>query len=56
VLYLLGTRSPGHFRVIADELAPMLSDFRLALLFDQQHFANVLAPDLFAAEVLKFLA
>ncbi len=55
VLYLLGTRSPAHFRVIADGLAPVLSDFRLTFLPDQQHFANVLAPKLFAAEVEKLL-
>ena len=56
VSYLLGTRSPAHFRVIADGLAPLLSDFRLTALPDQQHFANVLAPELFVAEVEKLLA
>jgi len=56
VLYLLGTLSPPHFQVVADGLAPVLSGFRLVLLPDQQHFANVLAPERFAAEVEKFLA
>ena len=56
VLYLLGTRSPAHFREISDALAPILADFRLASLPDQQHFANVLAPELFAGEVEKFLS
>ncbi len=41
--------------VIADALEPVLSEFRLASLPDQQHFANVLAPDLFVAELCAFL-
>ena len=56
VHYLLGTRSPAHFRVIADGLAPVLSDFWLTPLPDQQHFANVLAPELFVVEFEKLLA
>ncbi len=56
VLLLLGGESPARFRIVSDALAAVLPNSRFAELPKQQHFANVLAPELFLSEVESFLA
>jgi pimeloyl-ACP methyl ester carboxylesterase len=54
-LHLLGTESPAHFRSMAEALAEALPTLRRVELPGEGHFANVLSPDRFATEVLRFL-
>lgn len=55
VAYLLGTRSPEHFRAVGSALDPVLEDFQWVTLPEQGHFANVFAPELFVEKVMTFL-
>ncbi len=55
VLLILGGESPARFRVVSEALAEVLPNSRIAELPKQQHFVNVLAPELFLSEVDGFL-
>ncbi len=55
LLLLLGSHSPPVLREVSDALAEVVADVRIAVLEGQQHAANYDAPDLFSAEVAKFV-
>ena len=55
LLLLLGSDSPALLREVSDALADVVPDVRITELKGQQHAANFDAPELFAAEVTKFL-
>ena len=55
LLLLLGSDSPPVLREVSDALAEVVPDARMKELAGQQHAANFDAPDLFAAEVTKFI-
>ncbi len=55
LLLLLGSDSPPVLREVSDALAAVVPDVRMRVLAGQQHAANYDAPELFAAEVTKFL-
>lgn len=55
VLLLVGGASPARVRQINEALAKTLSNARLVELPGQGHVAQLAAPDLFLAEVTKFL-
>lgn len=54
-LLLTGEHSPDPAAADVDAVAAALPDARIAVLAGQQHLADVLAPEAFAAEVLAFL-
>lgn len=56
VLLLIGGESPPFRRSDAEKLCAALADSRIVVLPGQGHGAIRLAPDLFAREVLAFLA
>ncbi len=53
-LFLTGSESPPAFRASIDELAAVLPDCAVRILEGQGHAANVMAPELLAAEILAF--
>ena len=55
LLLLLGSDSPPVLREVSDALAEVVPNVRMTELAGQQHAANYDAPELFAAEVTKFL-
>ncbi len=55
LLLLLGSDSPPVLHEVSDALADIVPNVRMAVLEGQQHAANYDAPDLFAAEVTKFI-
>ena len=55
LLLLLGSDSPPVLREVSDALADVVPNVRTTVLAGQQHAANYDAPELFAAEVTKFL-
>ena len=55
LLLLLGSDSPPVLREVSDALTNVVPDSRMTVLEGQQHAANFDAPDLFAAEVTKFI-
>lgn len=55
VLLLTGERSPASLRADVESLAAMLPDVRITVIPDQQHLADVLAPEAFAEHVITFL-
>ena len=55
LLLLLGSDSPPVLREVSDALAEVVPNVRMTELLGQQHAANYDAPELFAAEVTKFL-
>lgn len=55
LLLLVGSESPPRLRELSDALARIVPDARVVELEGQQHGANLTAPDLFVAEVTKFL-
>ncbi|MCI0856132.1 MAG: alpha/beta hydrolase [Chloroflexi bacterium] len=55
LLLLVGSDSPPDLRAVSDQLVDLVPDVRLVELEGQQHGANFDAPELFAAEVTKFL-
>jgi len=55
-LLLLGGDSPAFFRTSTEALGAALPDARVVVLSGQQHAAMDTAPELFAREVLAFLA
>ena len=55
LLLLLGSDSPPVLREVSDALAEVVPNVRMTELPGQQHAANYDAPELFAAEVTKFL-
>jgi pimeloyl-ACP methyl ester carboxylesterase len=55
-LLLLGGDSPQFFRAAIEALNAALPNSRIVVLPGQQHIAIDTAPDLFAREVLTFLA
>jgi pimeloyl-ACP methyl ester carboxylesterase len=54
-LLLAGSDSPPAFRKAVDVLAAVLSDSRVAVMAGQRHVAMDTAPELFLAEVGRFL-
>ena len=55
VLLLTGSDSPEGMRDDPDTVAAALPDARIVVLEGQQHLGDVLAPRLFADQVLEFL-
>ncbi len=55
-LLLLGSDSPATFKATTETLHSWLPDSQVAVLANQQHSAMLTAPDLFATEVIRFLA
>ncbi|MCH8994529.1 MAG: alpha/beta fold hydrolase [Chloroflexi bacterium] len=55
LLLLLGSDSPPGLREVSEVLADIVPNARTVELEGQQHGANFDAPELFAAEVTKFL-
>ena len=55
LLLLVGSDSPPDLRKVSDVLADIVPNARMVELEGQQHGANFDAPELFAAEVTKFL-
>ena len=55
LLLLSGSDSPPVLREVSDALADVVPNVRMTELAGQQHAANYDAPELFAAEVTKFL-
>jgi pimeloyl-ACP methyl ester carboxylesterase len=55
-LFLLGEHSPVFFRQTTETLQAHLPNSQVAVLPGQQHSAMLIAPELFAGEVVKFLA
>ena len=55
-LFLLGEQSPIFFRQTTETLHAHLPNSQITVLSGQQHSAMLTAPELFAAEVIKFLA
>lgn len=53
-LLLIGKDTPAPYRISVGMLRKALPHAALAVLDGQQHFANVFAPAVFAAEVLAF--
>jgi pimeloyl-ACP methyl ester carboxylesterase len=53
-LFLLGSDSPDTFRVTTETLKTWIPNSQVAALPGQQHSAMLTAPDLFAAEVIRF--
>jgi pimeloyl-ACP methyl ester carboxylesterase len=56
VMLLLGGESPAWARQGAEAIAAVVADSRIVVLEGQGHMATVTAPDLLAAEVVRFLA
>jgi pimeloyl-ACP methyl ester carboxylesterase len=56
VMLLLGGESPAWARQGAEAIAAVVADSRIFVLEGQGHMATVTAPDLLAAEVVRFLA
>jgi pimeloyl-ACP methyl ester carboxylesterase len=56
VLLMLGGDSPDFFRATIEMWHTALPNSRIVILPGQQHLAQSTAPDLFAREVLNFLA
>jgi pimeloyl-ACP methyl ester carboxylesterase len=54
-LFLLGGDSPSFYRITTESLADALPDARIAVMPGQQHAAMDTGPDVFLAEVLRFL-
>jgi len=54
-LFLLGEQSPVFFRQTTETLQAHLPNSQIAILPGQQHSAMLIAPELFAGEVVKFL-
>jgi pimeloyl-ACP methyl ester carboxylesterase len=54
-LFLLGSDSPESFKVTTETLHAWLRSSQIVVLPKQQHSAMLTAPDLFAAEVIRFL-
>ena len=54
-LLLVGSDSPDHVKGSYQIVAEALPDARVAILEGQQHVAHLVAPDLFADEVIRFL-
>jgi pimeloyl-ACP methyl ester carboxylesterase len=54
-LFLLGSDSPENFKVTTATLHAWLRDSQIVVLPKQQHSAMLTSPDLFAAEVIRFL-
>ena len=55
VLLLVGAESPDSWKSGAEAVAAALPDVRIAVLPDQGHSADMLAPELVAKELLAFL-
>jgi len=55
VLLLIGTRSETYLRASVEHLASILPAARTAELPDQGHLAQAFAPELFCAQVLRFI-
>ena len=55
LLLLLGSKSPPVLREVSDALADVVPNVRMTELAGQQHAANYDAPELFVAEITKFL-
>jgi pimeloyl-ACP methyl ester carboxylesterase len=55
-LLLLGGDSPPQYRATAEALHSVLATSRIAVIENQRHAAISAAPDLFASEVISFLA
>lgn len=55
-LFLLGEHSPVFFRQTTETLHAHLPNSQVKVLPGQQHSAMLTAPELFASEVVKFLA
>jgi pimeloyl-ACP methyl ester carboxylesterase len=56
MLLLLGGDSPDEFKAPTEALHAGLPNSRIAVMPGQRHIAMTTAPDLFAREVLAFLA
>ena len=56
LLLLLGSDSPALLREVSDALVEVVPNVRMTVLEGQQHAANFDAPELFAEEVVRFLA
>jgi pimeloyl-ACP methyl ester carboxylesterase len=54
-LLLLGEHSPPSLKKPTATLHDALPNSRIAVLPGQQHIAHYTAPELFAAEVVRFL-
>jgi pimeloyl-ACP methyl ester carboxylesterase len=55
VLLLAGGESPAYFRRDIDTVAAAVPDARVVVIDGQQHVADVLAPEVFAGHVLRFV-
>jgi pimeloyl-ACP methyl ester carboxylesterase len=54
-LFLVGGDSPAREHENAEAIAAALPDARVAVLPGQQHLAMYTAPDVFVAEIARFL-